>query len=222
MEIIIISENPEKLCDLISILNQSHNISLCEQTDKALKLICNHQLIILDLSNYNNDEAFTFIKKIKNNAKLVPIITVKSNNSLTDKVGFLNAGIFEHINAPFKENEVLARIQIIKRLYDHIPSKNYEHYEKISFYWKNNKVIIQEEEIHLTNKEKEVLLELVRRQGEVAEKQYLLAKVWGINTPYHSNVLESTIKRLRQKLHINPEIEVVGSIRGVGYYFISN
>lgn len=69
------------------------------------------------------------------------------------------------------------------------------------------------ENIELTQKEFEILRELLTHQGRVFSRQQLLEKIWGYDFYGDERVVDTHIKNLRK----NPAIDFIQTVRGVGY-----
>ena len=84
----------------------------------------------------------------------------------------------------------------------------------------NKRLFIKEKEINLTSKEFDVLELLVRNPDKVYSREKLLQLVWGSQYPGDVRTVDVHIRRLREKIEINPsEPKYVHTKWGVGYYF---
>jgi two-component system response regulator VanR len=75
------------------------------------------------------------------------------------------------------------------------------------------KVYIKNVEYDLTQREFEVLRELLYHQGKVLSRQYILNTLWKYDFYGDERVVDTHIKNLRKKLNI----DYIETIRGVGY-----
>ena len=74
--------------------------------------------------------------------------------------------------------------------------------------------------IPLTAKEFDLLYFLVSHKGQVFSKEQLYNNVWGYDYPGDARTVDVHIRRLREKIEINPsEPKFVHTKWGVGYYF---
>lgn len=74
-------------------------------------------------------------------------------------------------------------------------------------------VKVDEKSFMLTQKEFELLRELLTHQGQVLTRQSLLNKIWKYDFYGDERVVDTHIKNLRKKLDIN----FIQTVRGVGY-----
>lgn len=75
-----------------------------------------------------------------------------------------------------------------------------------------------EQEHRLTNKECQLLETLIRHQGQVLTRQFLMQVVWQTDYAGDTRTVEVHIHWLRQKLEDEPASPVhLQTVRGVGY-----
>lgn len=72
---------------------------------------------------------------------------------------------------------------------------------------------VDENSFELTQREFEILRELLTHQGQVLTRQNLLEKLWKYDFYGDERVVDTHIKNLRKKLGI----DFIQTIRGVGY-----
>ena len=76
------------------------------------------------------------------------------------------------------------------------------------------------EQTHLTAKEFDLLYFLMTHKEQVFSKEQLYNSVWGYDYPGDARTVDVHIRRLREKIEINPsEPKFVHTKWGVGYYF---
>lgn len=79
---------------------------------------------------------------------------------------------------------------------------------------------INEKEVNLTAKEFDVLELLVTNPNKVYSRDSLLDIVWGMDYPGDVRTVDVHIRRLREKIEVNPsEPRYVHTKWGVGYYY---
>jgi two-component system, OmpR family, response regulator len=71
--------------------------------------------------------------------------------------------------------------------------------------------------IDLQPREFRLLEYLARHMGQVVTRTMLLENVWELRFDPHTNVVESHVSRLRAKLAVGGEKELIHTIRGAGY-----
>ena len=121
----------------------------------------------------------------------VPVIMLTAKGEDMDKILGLEYGADDYITKPFNILEVKAR-----------------------------RVFIGEREINLTAKEFDLLELLAMNPNKVYSRESLLNIVWGYEYPGDARTVDVHIRRLREKIEVNPsDPKYVYTKWGVGYYF---
>lgn len=154
----------------------------------------------------------------------VPIIMLTAKGEDMDKILGLEYGADDYITKPFNILEVKARIKAILRR----SVKLIQQEEQVKAVTINGlkvdcesrRVFINEKEINLTAKEFDVLELLVFNPNKVYSRENLLKIVWGYEYPGDVRTVDVHIRRLREKIEVNPsDPKYVHTKWGVGYYF---
>lgn len=154
----------------------------------------------------------------------VPILMLTAKGDDMDKILGLEYGADDYITKPFNILEVKARIKAItRRTTKSAQQKKEDAVLKVSdmtLDTDNKRLFIKEKEINLTSKEFDVLELLVRNPNKVYSREKLLQLVWGSQYPGDVRTVDVHIRRLREKIEVNPsEPKYVHTKWGVGYYF---
>lgn len=154
----------------------------------------------------------------------VPILMLTAKGDDMDKILGLEYGADDYITKPFNILEVKARIKAItRRTTKSAQQKKEDAVIKVSdmtLDTDNKRLFIKEKEINLTSKEFDVLELLVRNPNKVYSREKLLQLVWGSQYPGDVRTVDVHIRRLREKIEVNPsEPKYVHTKWGVGYYF---
>lgn len=176
--------------------------------------INSYDLIILDLMLPKID-GMEVCRRIREKNSNTPILLLTAKDSPGDKVAGLDTGADDYLTKPFAFSELLARIRALLRrgnkadpvILEIAGLKLDPAAKKVSF--KNKK-------LRLTSREFSLLAYLMRHRGRVVSKTELLEHVWDINYEGMSNVVETYIKYLRQKLPGSGK-KLIQTVRGSGY-----
>ena len=181
-----------------------------------------YDLVILDVS-LPDGSGFDICKSIREISK-VPIMFLTARDEETDVIMGLDIGGDDYITKPFNILEVKARIKAIMRR----TARKEESAQTAKILVKGNmridcesrRVFIGEREINLTAKEYDVLELLAMNPNKVYSRENLLDLVWGVDYPGDARTVDVHIRRLREKIELNPsEPKYVHTKWGVGYYF---
>ena len=139
-------------------------------------------------------------------ASAVPIIVLSAKGDERIKVEALDAGADDYITKPFGMDELLARIRAGLRRID--SGQRGELKEIVAgdvrVDFETRTVIVNGHEAHLTPKEYELLVFMVRNAGKVLTHRVLLGAVWGGDYVEQTEYLRVFIGHLRKKIEPDP------------------
>ena len=154
----------------------------------------------------------------------VPIIMLTAKGDDMDKILGLEYGADDYITKPFNILEVKARIKAIMRRTSPAKPKTVDDsvIEKgdLKLDCESRRLFILGNEINLTAREFELLELLVKNENKVYSRENLLTMVWGQDYPGDVRTVDVHVRRLREKIEVNPsEPKYVHTKWGVGYYY---
>jgi len=130
----------------------------------------------------------------------IPIIVLSAVGEEDHKVAALEAGADDYVTKPFGPRELLARLQAVLRR----TSRSAEHVlirtDDLEIDLAAHRVSRNNQEVHLTPTEFELLRVLVLNRGRLMTHRALLTEVWGADHADDTSVLRTHIARLRRKL----------------------
>lgn len=208
---ILIVEDDKKISRILKLQleRKNHEITIIENGIDALNEIHKkrdfYDLMLLDLGlpSMEGNEVCKNVRKISK----VPIIVVSAKNNVEEKVDLLKSGAIDYVTKPFDFLELEARINInirkekISEIIYKTLKLNMENY---SAYLENNLIL-------LTKTEFELVKLLIENKEEIVLRDKIVEKIWGWEAS--DNLLDSTIKKIRQKLGK----EKIKTVRGIGY-----
>jgi two-component system KDP operon response regulator KdpE len=136
----------------------------------------------------------------------VPIIVLSVKGEERTKVEALDAGADDYVTKPFGMDELLARVRAALRRAQAAAGTEAALIEIGDFRvdLEARSVTVGEEEVHLTPKEYELLVYLVRHPGKVLTHRQLLGAVWGGDYVEQTEYLRVFIGQLRKKIEPDP------------------
>jgi DNA-binding response OmpR family regulator len=151
----------------------------------------------------------------------IPIIMLTARGTEVDKIVGLESGADDYIVKPFALGEFLARVRAVMRrvpgrptLQDQIVS------EDLQLSLTSRRVFKNGDEIRLSNKEFDLLAELMRNKGVVLSRDLILTKVWGYDYFVDKRTVDVHVRWLREKIENDPSNPTrIVTVRGVGYRF---
>ena len=154
----------------------------------------------------------------------VPIVMLTAKGDDMDKILGLEYGADDYITKPFNILEVKARIKAIMRRTGRKEkdTKDPKMIVKgdLKLDCESRRVFSKDREINLTAKEFDLLELLAHNPNKVYSREDLLNLVWGYEYPGDARTVDVHIRRLREKIEVNPsDPKYVYTKWGVGYYF---
>lgn len=184
-----------------------------------------YDLFIIDIMLPGMD-GFEIVKEIRKE-KETPLLLVSARKDDIDKIRGLGLGADDYIVKPFSPGELVARVGSHLARYDRILNKGYMapkagtlNIRGLSIDRDMMRVYSNGDEIKLTSKEYELLLYMAERPNIVFPKEELFKAVWNTDSIGDVNTVTVHVKRLRQKIELNPsKPQYIETIWGVGYRF---
>ena len=176
-------------------------------------------IILLDIM-LPDEDGLTILKKLKSNTLYadIPVIILTAKTTEIDKVNGLEAGADDYITKPFGVMELLSRIKaVLRRASKQFPTSDAVEIDGLTLDLSKRIVSYNGQEIALTYKEFELLAYLMKHRSIAINREKLMEKVWGFNYEGETRSVNMHIKTLRQKLEAAGCVDLIKTIRGIGY-----
>jgi len=178
-------------------------------------------LIILDIMLGDTD-GFRICRDIREQTQ-VPIIFVSAQMEDIHKIRGLGLGADDYMTKPFSPQELVARVKAHIGRYDRIlksanPSHEVIQIGDLRIEKAARKVSRYDESINLTAREFDLLMFLAENPNIVFSKEHLFDALWGFDAYGDISTVAVHIKRVREKVEINPAHPVlIETLWGAGY-----
>ena len=154
----------------------------------------------------------------------MPIVMLTAKGDDMDKILGLEDGADDYTTKPFNILEVKARIKAIMRRTagkkEETKSDSVIEKKDLRLDCDSHRLFILGNEVNLTTKEFDLLMLLVKNENKVYSRESLLELVWGKDYPGDVRTVDVHVRRLREKIELNPsEPKYVHTKWGVGYYY---
>lgn len=218
---ILIVEDEEKIARFIELelIHEGYKVIKADNGRTGLEIAERGEadLIILDvmLPEINGLEVLRRIRKVSE----VPIIILTARDAVMDKVSGLDAGADDYITKPFAIEELLARIRtaLKKRVFTVKKDEDVIRCGLLTLDKMRHKVMYDDTEIELTNREFTLLQILMENKNIVLTRDVLIEKVCGYNYVGETNVIDVYVRYLRTKIDDVFKVKIISTVRGVGY-----
>jgi Response regulators consisting of a CheY-like receiver domain and a winged-helix DNA-binding domain len=223
---ILICDDDKEITSAISIYlqNEGYNTLPAYNGKQALAVLEQQavHLIIMDVMMPEIDglRATMEIRRERN----IPIIMLSAKSEDTDKILGLNMGADDYITKPFNPLELIARVKSQLRRYTALGSLPEK--ARADMYTagglvlddQHKKVMVDGEDVHLTPLEYKILFLLIRHPGRVFSIDEIYERVWGEDSIGGGSTVTVHIRRIREKIEINPsEPKYIKVVWGLGY-----
>lgn len=217
MQKILIVEDDVDIQELLRNFLQEvgYEISIANDGMEAISLFStiHFDLILLDIMLPKVD-GFTVCELIRKQSQ-IPIIMLTALSSEDEQIRGLDLQVDDYITKPFSMPILVRKIGAVLRRSSMIPEQEHQTiaYKNLVLDMDSYTAVVDGASFDLTQREFEVLRELLLNQGRVLTRQNLLDKLWKYDFYGDERVVDTHIKNLRKKLGI----DFIQTIRGVGY-----
>ncbi len=151
----------------------------------------------------------------------IPIIILTARGTEVDKIVGLESGADDYVVKPFGLGEFLARVRAVMRRVPGRPTMQDElNSNDLRLSLTSRRLFKGEGVIALSNKEFDLLAELMRNRNVVLSRDLILTKVWGYDYFVDKRTVDVHIRWLREKIEDDPSNpKRIVTVRGVGYRF---
>jgi DNA-binding response OmpR family regulator len=148
----------------------------------------------------------------------VIIIILSARSEEDDKLLGYELGADEYITKPFSPKVLLAGITALLKRTQTITTQDFIlSHNEIAINKEAYLVTLSGEELPLTMKEYELLLQLMESPGKVFRREVLINAIWGYDYFGDGRVVDTNVKTLRKKL--GNSSRYIHTVIGVGYKF---
>ncbi len=187
------------------------------ESGEELAKINDYDVIVLDLMLPGQD-GWTTCGNLRKDGVLVPVLMLTALDDVDDKIRGLDSGADDYLTKPFHFGELLARIRSLVRRHSTVRSTTIERYG-LKLDLNTHKAFREEREISLTAKEFALLELFMLNPERILSRQEISEHLWDMNFDPRSNVIESFVRFLRQKVDRGFDRPLIHTVRGAGYMF---
>jgi DNA-binding response OmpR family regulator len=162
-------------------------------------------------------DGLSLVKSIRIANVTTPIIILSAMGGLNDRVEGLEAGADDYLVKPFAFSELHARISALMRRPPMQTESTVMRVADLEMDLARHTVKRDGKAVFLQPREYRLLSYLMRNAGTVLTRTMLLEAVWDFHFDPHTNVVETHISRLRQKVDKPFSQNLIHTVRGVGY-----
>ncbi|WP_160032657.1 response regulator transcription factor [Paenibacillus sp. An7] len=221
--ILLISPTLNQVHDLVKVLtDRCFDVMMFHRLEPELYHNIPHDLLIYDVTSYDDQDALDLQMKLKE--------STSSQNLFLVSEKFIRGAAPEMLQEellvwPGRPHEALYHVQriisrAVPRQEQTVQTTNNDTliFKDLRVDLERMLVLKQEEQVHLTKTEYDLLLILMNAKGSVISREEMLSRVWETDFTGGSNVVDVHIKSLRKKLGDQAsDPKYIITVRGVGY-----
>ena len=223
---ILVVDDEETIREVVRRYLEREGYHVKEAADgyEALRIIQDDppSLIVLDLMLPGID-GLSLTQHLRQDCQ-IPIIMLTAKSEDNDRIRGLDLGADDYITKPFNPQEVVSRVRAVLRRSDRktiSSAKKAIQTGILNIDPVARNVRVKSQNITLTAKEFDLLWHFALHPEQVFSRTQLLAQVWGDELYTDPSTVTVHIRRLREKIEIDPsQPQQILTVWGVGYKFV--
>jgi DNA-binding response OmpR family regulator len=225
---ILVCDDDREIVEAIGIYLMSEGYTVYKAYDglEALAVLKKEEihLLIIDVMMPKMDGIHATLKIRETNN--IPIIILSAKTEDNDKIFGLTVGADDYITKPFNALELIARVKSQLRRYTKLgtmqsiePKQNVYRSGGLEVNDETKTVFVDGEEVEkLTPIQYNIVLFLIQNKGKVFSIEQIYESVWKEDAYNAENTVAVHIRRIREKIEINPkEPRYLKVVWGIGY-----
>ncbi len=216
---ILVVEDEVKAADFLrkALGAEGFGVDVVHRGDVALEMALRggYGAIVLDIMLPGQD-GLSVLRALRERGQTTPVLLLSARSHLSERVDGLNAGADDYLAKPFALEEVCARVKALCRRGGD-PRGSLLRVGNLVL--DTNSRIAQRGSlrVELSAREYRLLEYFMRHSGQVCTRALLLEKVWDYDFDPGTNLIDVTVRRLREHLEGPGEVELIHTVRGQGY-----
>ena len=216
---VLLAEDDVAISDPLSraLRRQGYDVELAETGPDALTGARSSDLVVLDLGLPGMD-GLEVCRMLRAEGLQVPVLMLTARGSEIDAVVGLDAGADDYVSKPFRTAELMARIRALLRRGK--PETGVLHGQDLVIDVAARRAWQRDDELALSQRQFDLLVFLVARQGEVVRREDIMRQVWQTTWIASTKTVDMHVSWLRRALGDDAsDPTYISTIRGVGFRF---
>lgn len=161
-------------------------------------------------------DGISLLKWLRQTERHIPCLLLTARDALHDRIEGLESGADDYLCKPFAMEELVARTRALLRR-PSVQTSLAPGFGDLQIHPERALIACDEESVSLHGSELQIMLTLIKAQGQPVRRQALEAAAWGQQEAVTPNALDVAIHRLRRKLEIIHSTVRILNRRAVGY-----
>ncbi len=217
---ILLAEDDGRLAEpLVDYLQrEQHGVLWLADGRQALEALLDedYELALLDWMLPGLD-GLSVVSELRRHGKTTLVLMLTARDDLGDVVKGLQSGADDYMVKPFRMAELSARIRSLER-------RGGRGYQPTQLTWGlivldplQGSVMVQEKELALTAKERQLLEWFLRHPARLVNRSQLLDQLWSLDQDAGENTVKTHLNNLRRKLKAAGSDDPIETLHGLGY-----
>jgi len=223
---ILLVEDEASLADSVrySLEREGYRVDVVDNGRTAVERFdeANVDLVILDLM-LPELSGLDVCRHIRQRST-VPILIVTAKDAEADKVAGLELGADDYMTKPFSVRELISRVRaLLRRAHMALSTTEGDVLTggPVRMDTVRHEVLVRDAPVSFPPKEFELLETFLRSPGRLLTRELLIQRIWGVDYVGDTKTLDVHVKRLRQKIELDPHEPIhLLTVRGLGYKFV--
>ncbi|WP_121118269.1 response regulator transcription factor [Croceibacterium ferulae] len=218
MRLLLIEDDVEMACFIRdALLEEGHDLEVAPLGEPGLARAEAGKFDVVIVDRLLPDLPGTvLVERLRAGGDVTPVLMLTALGSIEDRVVGLGCGADDYLVKPFAMAELSARLAALARrggtIIGELASVGALRLDRLKReVWRDGRRVV------LQPREFELLDQLVRQAGRVVSRAMLLEQVWHFHFDPQTNIVETHMSRLRQKLNAGSDQDLIQTVRGVGY-----
>lgn len=221
MKILIVEDDLRLARALAHILVESHHeVDIVGDGASGLEWAESgmYDVIILDVMLPKMD-GFEVVAELRRENVSTPVLLLTARDAVSDKITGLDSGADDYMTKPFSPAELMAHLRMLTRRQGEVIFEKLD-FADLTLNLDSLELSCGSKTIHLSVKEFSIAKILMTNPSQIASKELLIDKVWGMDSNAEDNNVEAYISFLRKKLKFLGSRARIETIRKVGYRLV--
>ncbi len=223
---ILVVEDEASIAEVVSLYlkRAGYNVQIASDGKQAMNILEKQvpDFVILDLMLPEVD-GLSLTRWLRDRSD-VPIIMLTARREEIDRIAGLEMGADDYVVKPFSPQELVSRVRaVMRRLGREQPEAQRDHsleFNDLTIDPRSRAVVVNRSPVELTAKEFDMLYLLAQHPKQVFTREQLLERVWGGAQYIDPGTVTVHVRRLREKIELDPSHPTrLLTVWGVGYKF---
>lgn len=224
---IVVIEDEKDIAELLrfTLQQEGYEVRCAARGQEGLELIRRGpaDLALIDIMLPDLD-GLEVCKRVRADRELqdLPVIFLTAKGEEVDRIVGLEMGADDYVVKPFSPRELVARIRAVLRRQDRSPAEpNVIETRDVRLDARTREAVVRGRSIELSALEFKLLHFLASHPRLIFTRESLLDEVWGRDRFVTPRTVDVHIRRLREKVEVQPERpQLLQTVRGSGYRFV--